>query len=230
MMDTQPPRIVGTFSDEDVEPLDEASETDERVQRTRFRAQRVFTEAEESDSLRRPAPRRDNIKQLPVRHAEPHTQTQAPPASRRAAPLPRARVDELPVADEAPSTLSTIELAKTIHKLTTDLLVGAAVVTVNLAELAAHVFSLVGLVILMAPGHFVHTCLMALYLRITGHESNYGEAFVNSWNAYRNLLHARYRVGPFEVSLSFLVGLALLSPLLGLKLLELTSALAHLSK
>jgi len=135
-----------------------------------------------------------------------------------------------PLADEATAAVSTIEVARRIQKVSTDLLVGAAVVTVNVAELAAHVFSLVGLVALMFPGQFVHTCLLALYWRVSGQESNYGEAFAHSWNAYRKLLQARWHIGPFDASLSSLVGFALLSPFLGLKFLELTSALAHLSR
>jgi len=228
MMDTHTPRIVGTFSDDDVEQVEEGFEANPRAQRPPFRAQRVFTEADEaSEPSRKAAPRRDNIRQMPLRRVETRSQT-VPTAAPSA--QPRARVAELPVAAQSASTLSTIELAKAIQKLSTDLLVGAAVVTVNLAELAAHVFSLIGLLALKVPGQFVHTCLMALYWRASGHEANYGEAFVKSWNAYRNLLHARWRIGPFEISLSFLVGFALLSPLLGLKVLELTSSLAHLPK
>lgn len=123
-----------------------------------------------------------------------------------------------------------VELTRHIQKQSKDLLLGTALVTVNVAELAAHIFSLVGLVALIFPGQFLHTCLLALYWRVTGRESNYGEAFGRCWNAYRQILQARWQTGPFEVSLSFVVGFALLSPFLTLKVLELANAFVHVAK
>ena len=232
MMDTHTPRIVGTFIDDELEPVAESGEPGSRVSQAvhpPLRAQRVFTEADQSyRSVVQPAPngsaRRGNIKQLPLHRIQrPAAQTPlAPPAVAEAA--------EVPVADDSAPAVSTVELAKRIQKVSTDLVVGAAVVTLNVAELAAHVFSLVGLVVLMFPGQFVHTCLLALYLRVSGQESNYGEAFVQCWNGYRNLLRTRWHIGPFDASLSSLVGFALLSPFVGLKFLELTSALVRLSR
>ena len=233
-MDTHTPRIVGTFIDDELEPVAESGEPGSRVSQAvhpPLRAQRVFTEGDESyRSVVQPAPmgaaRRGNIKQLPLHRIQRPATAQAslvPPAEAAADVRP-------PVADELAPAVSTVELAKRIQKVSTDLIVGAAVVTLNVAELAAHVFSLLGLVVLMFPGQFVHTCLLALYLRVSGRDSNYGEAFVRCWNAYRNLLRTRWHIGPFDASLSSLVGFALLSPFLGLKFLELTSALVRLSR
>ncbi len=231
MMDTHTPRIVGTFADDDVNTGVDSSVPEERPARALrppLRVQRVFTEADSSyESVAQPSPqngaRRGSIKQLPLRHPE------RPPVARDPASNDADR-PTLPPAGAPPAPLSTVELTRHIQKLSKDLLLGSAVVTVNVAELAAHIFSLVGLVALIFPGQFLHTCLLTLYWRVSGRESNYGVAFARCWNTYRQILQTRWQTGPFEVSLSFVVGFALLSPFLALKVLELANAFVRVAK
>jgi hypothetical protein len=238
MMDTHSPRIVGTFADDAIEPSPDSSEAEQsvpRVARPALRVQRVFTEADESyESVARPASqngaRRGNIRQLPLRQIPRPAPVQAPAGKKSESEAHLGIRAGVPVAEQSPEPISTVELTKNIQKLSQDLILGTAVVTLNVAELAAHIFSLVGLVVLIFPGQLIHTGLAALYRRMRGHESNYGEAFAGSWNTYRRMLHKCWQVGPFELRLSFMVGFALLFPFVALKFLELASALAHLAR
>ena len=236
MMDTHTPRIVGTFVDDEVDTAAPDSVQEGRAPRAArppLRVQRVFTDSDSSyESVVHPAvqtnPRRGNIRQLPLRQSERHSVPPAPAAPTAAAQVPLPGHAPDPADSSAP--LSTLELTRRIQQLSKDLLLGTVIVTVNIAELAAHVISLVGLVVLIFPGQFLHTSLIALYRRATALESDYGEAFAHAWQCYRNIAQARWQLGPFELSLSFVVGFALLAPFVALKCLELASALVHVAK
>ncbi|MBI1800332.1 MAG: hypothetical protein HYR71_01730, partial [Chloroflexi bacterium] len=87
--------------------------------------------------------------------------------------------------------------------------------------------SLVGLLFLIFPGQFGHTSLLALIRRASG-ASDYGEAFNQQWKAYRAIPNARWALGAYRIRFSFIVGLGLLSPVLGVKGLEWVSGLMRL--
>ncbi len=242
-MNTVLPRIIGESTDEINEPLKPSSDRSE-LSRERFRRslrfERAIPEADvvdgtdESDELiRKKNKRRGKIKQLPLATASDTAQPRQASYDNRSeaheqpliAPATQRVIHEQPADSD-----SMADIAQHMGKLSADLLVGAAVTTTSLAELAGNVITLIGRLVLIFPGQFVHTCIMALGQRVLGDEHDFGEAFIKRWKAYRAIPNARHQIGRYQIPFSFIVGLSLLFPFLWLKFLELANAFIHLVK